>query len=174
MRLPAMLFTLLVAAPTAAACASGVAVSPTPNGVRISGGGQFATTGAVIVYDRALAPAGAQASATVESVAGQTRSSLVAEGLLPNRSYGVHLHVNPCGAKPDDAGPHYQHAHSHADASNEVWLDLKTDTAGAGTSSARHGWTLNRDRLPRSVVIHAEPTSPDGTAGSRVACLTLQ
>ncbi|GAA2364862.1 superoxide dismutase family protein [Nonomuraea africana] len=174
MRLPALLLALLAAAPTAVACAPSVAGGPTPNGVRISGGGEFAASGAVIVYDRKLAPEGAQASATVESVAGQTRSSLVAEGLLPNRSYGVHLHVNPCGAKPDDAGPHYQHAHSHADATNEVWLDLKTDATGAGTSSARHAWTLHGERLPRSLVIHAEPTAPDGTAGSRVACLTLR
>lgn len=186
MRLPAFLLVLL-----AAGCAqSGPALDaapPSPGGtastpaagvVTISGSGQFTPDGkTAIVYDRKLVPEGAQASVSAESTGGTTLSSVVVEGLLPNRKYGVHLHVNPCGPKPDDAGPHYQHQGKHADAKNEVWLDLKTDGSGAANASSRNDWVLDPDRLPRSLVIHAEPTVSTGpsagTAGSRAACLTL-
>ncbi|MFE3455819.1 superoxide dismutase family protein [Nonomuraea sp. NPDC059194] len=173
MRLPALLLSLL----TVGACAAPTtAVVPTPaDGVRLSGGGEFsAKDTSAIVYDAKLAPAGAQASVTVESADGQTRSSFVAEGLLPDRKYGVHLHTKACGRKPDDSGPHFQHAHGTVNATNEVWLDVKTDNEGAATASSRNAWALTSDRVPHSLVIHSAATKPDGTAGARVACLTLK
>ncbi|MET9341340.1 superoxide dismutase family protein [Nonomuraea sp. NPDC003804] len=175
MRLPALLLALL----TAGACAApttAVAPTPTPQiGVRLSGGGEFSAKDPLaIVYNTKLVPEGAKASVTVESADGQTRSSFVAEGLLPNRAYGVHLHANPCGSKPDDSGPHFQHTHGTVNASNEVWLDIKTDGSGAATSTARQPWALSPDRVPHSLVIHEKATAPDGTAGGRVACLTLK
>lgn len=171
MRIPALLAVLLVAG-----CSQSTAApSPSPEGtVRLSGGGQFAAKGtAAVVYDRKLAPEGAQASATVESSPGRTVSSLVVEGLLAKRTYGAHLHVNPCGAKPDDAGAHFQHQAGHADAANEVWLDVKTDEAGMGRATATQMWGFAAGTLPGSIVIHAQPTKADGTAGPRVACVTL-
>jgi superoxide dismutase, Cu-Zn family len=156
----------------AAGCAQQTAHStPSPSaqsGVRLSGAGDL------VVYDRALAPAGAQASASVDSGANGTLSSLTVEGFRPGRVYGAHLHANACGAKPDDAGPHYQQTHGQVDAESEVWLDVKTDTEGSGRASARHTWALAPGHTPKSLVIHAEPTKPDGTAGQRVACLSLQ
>lgn len=165
--LPALVLVLL-----AAGCAQQDAHStPSPSaqsGVRISGAGEL------VVYDRALAPDGAQASATVDSTAGGTLSSLNVEGFLPGRVYGAHLHTNACGAKPDDAGPHFQHDHGQVSKDSEVWLDVKTDAEGAGRASARHGWALAPGHAPRSLVVHAEPTKADGTAGARVACLSLE
>ena len=130
-----------------------------------------------IVYDTALAPAGASVNATAESGAVLATSTVTVAGLLPNRTYGVHLHVNPCGLKPEDAGPHYQHAHTHASADNEVWLDLTTDASGYATATATQDWAFVPGRLPRSLVIHAEKTATAGaqagTAGPRIACVTL-
>lgn len=174
MRLPAALMLALL---TFGACAAPTtAVAPTPQqGVRLTGGGEFNTKDtSAIVYDTKLVPPGAQASVTVESADGQTRTSFVAEGLLPDRKYGVHLHAKPCGVKPDDSGPHFQHAHASPSATNEVWLDIKTDSSGAATSASRNPWALTPDRVPHSLVIHTSATAPDGTAGGRVACLTLK
>ncbi|MEU8246023.1 superoxide dismutase family protein [Nonomuraea sp. NPDC048916] len=143
----------------------------------LSSNGTFSTsdTGA-IVYDRALVPDGAQASVTVESAGGKTLTSLVVEGFLPNRRYGTHLHTKKCGPKPDDSGPHFQHEQGKANATSEVWLDFKTDESGAGRATARNPWSLDGSD-PGSLVIHARPTTSTGaeagTAGDRVACLTL-
>ena len=121
--------------------------------------------------------AGASVNATAESGAVLATSTVTVAGLLPNRTYGVHLHVNPCGLKPEDAGPHYQHAHTHASADNEVWLDLTTDASGYATATATQDWAFVPGRLPRSLVIHAEKTATAGaqagTAGPRIACVTL-
>ncbi|MFI6498845.1 superoxide dismutase family protein [Nonomuraea typhae] len=173
---PVVLLSVLAAA--CAQTAEPVTTSPA-GAITISGGGSLTDADtAAIAYDRKLAPAGAQASATAESVGPKTTSSLVVEGLLPARAYGAHLHTKPCGAKPDDAGPHFQHHPDGATAANEVWLDLTTDAEGAGRATARHSWPLDRARLPQSLVIHAQATvssGPDaGTAGPRVACLTLR
>ncbi|NRQ33865.1 superoxide dismutase [Nonomuraea sp. NN258] len=186
MRLPAVLFLLLAAACSAEPATMhevpGHDAAPGQNAdrpIRLSGGGELgATTTSAIVYDRKLAPAGAQASVTTESAGKKTRTSLVVEGLLPNRRYGAHLHTRPCGAKPEDAGPHYRHEPHRATATSEVWLDLTTDESGAGRSAARHDWHFTAGSLPGSLVIHAEPTKssgPDaGAAGPRVACVTLR
>ncbi|MFI6819069.1 superoxide dismutase family protein [Nonomuraea sp. NPDC050328] len=144
---------------------NGSAQPGSASGVRLAGGD-------LVVYDRALAPEGARASASVDSTATGTVSSLTVEGLLPQRTYGAHLHANACGAKPDDAGPHFQHTHGQANATSEVWLDLTTDEAGTGQATAKHSWSLGA-MTPKSAVIHAQPTKPDGTAGPRVACLSL-
>ncbi|TMR18265.1 superoxide dismutase family protein [Nonomuraea turkmeniaca] len=185
MRVPAFLLILLAAAGVGA-CAgpsaplqNAPARGASPDGqVTLSGAGDFtpADTDA-IVYDRKLVPEGAQASVSVESSGGQTRTSLVVEGLLPSRTYGAHLHTKPCGKKPNDSGPHYQHHAGKIDPVSEVWLDITTDGEGTGRSSARNDWVLAPDRLPGSLVIHAKPTVTSGPqagqAGDRVACLTL-
>ncbi|MFD1496638.1 superoxide dismutase family protein [Streptosporangium lutulentum] len=124
-----------------------------------------------------MAPAGASVEVTAESGAVLATSTVAVERLLPNRTYGVHLHMNPCGLTPEDAGPHYQHAHTHASADNEVWLDFTTDGSGAATATATQDWAFVAGRLPRSLVIHAEKTrtagAEAGTAGARIACVTL-
>ncbi|MFG1706345.1 superoxide dismutase family protein [Nonomuraea sp. M3C6] len=191
MRVPAFLLILLTAA-GAGGCAGPPAPlqnAPAPaerssdGAITLSGGGEFTAsdtgtgTGA-IAYDRRLAPKGSQASLTTESTGNKTRTSLVVEGLLPRRHYGAHLHAKACGKKPDDSGPHYQHHAGQINPDSEVWLDVTTNDDGAGRSTARHDWALDPAKLPGSLVIHAQPTKTSGpqvgTAGARIACLTLK
>ncbi|MEV0624635.1 superoxide dismutase family protein [Nonomuraea wenchangensis] len=191
MRVPAFLLVLLAAAGCAGSpppmraeapgerAAAPVGASAQEGAVNLSSAGEFTTTDTgVIAYDRTLVPQGAQVSVTVESSAGATRTSLVAEGLLPGHHYGAHLHAKPCGGKPDDAGPHYQHHPGQITPASEVWLDFTTDAEGAGRSTAKQDWAFDPAHLPGSLVIHAKPTVTSGpqagTAGDRVACLTLR
>ncbi|MFI7635639.1 hypothetical protein [Nonomuraea sp. NPDC049400] len=182
MRMPALLLAMLATAcagpPASVHGFAGPSEAPTGE-VKLSGGGEFSTSDtSAIAYDRKLAPQGAQASVTVESSGNKTRTALVVEGLLPNHHYGVHLHTKPCGAKPDDSGPHYQHRRGEISPSSEVWLDVTTNGDGGGRSTARNDWALDPANLPGSLVLHSQPTKTSGpevgTAGVRVACLTLK
>ncbi|MFI7129633.1 superoxide dismutase family protein [Nonomuraea sp. NPDC050153] len=183
MRVPALLLIMLTAAcagpPAPLQQVMGPSEGPTGGAIRLAGEGEFtASDTSAIAYDRKLAPKGAQGSAHVESADGKTRTTLVVEGLLPNRHYGAHLHDKPCGKKPEEAGPHYQHTAGEVSAASEVWLDFTTDGEGAGRSTARNDWVLDPAKLPGSLVIHAKATKTSGpevgTAGDRVACLTLK
>ncbi|MCK2212540.1 superoxide dismutase family protein [Actinomadura sp. ATCC 31491] len=191
MRVPASLLVLLAAAGCAGPPAPMQAKGPSPRAtsseetgpagdvVSLSGAGEFTGSDTrAIAYDRKLVPAGAQASVTVESSAGQSRASLVVEGLLPGRRYGAHLHAKACGREPDEAGPHFQHHPGQVDAASEYWLDVTTDGEGSGRATVRHEQGLTAGRLPGSLVIHAGPTVTSGPqagqAGDRVACLSLR
>ena len=92
--------------------------------------------------------------------------------------YGAHLHAGPCVAGDGAAaGPHYNTdliagiSPPVVNTSTEVWLDLTVTAKGQGLSTA----TVPFVPLPgeRSIVIHADPTAPNGTAGPRLACLPL-
>lgn len=149
------------------------------------------TAGATAVtYDPAIVPAGATAELFMMPAADGVSVKLAVTGMLPDRTYGAHLHTKPCTATPAEAGPHYQHMPDpHATASpapadpafanprNEVWLDFTTDKLGTATAGATQTWPFDRARPPRSLIVHAQPTSTEagkaGTAGPRVACLTL-
>ena len=177
MRLPALLLALL-----AAGCSGAPAQLAHPaaqSGIMLKGSGEFSTNDPdIITYDRGLVPVGAQVNVTSESTSGRTLTSLVVENFRPGRAYGAHLHTKPCGTKGEDAGPHYQHVPGQVSTASEVWLDFTTDESGAGHASARHDWSLDSTRLPRSLIVHARPTTtsgPDiGMAGDRAACLTLK
>lgn len=183
---------LLVPAAFVAGCthASGSS-APATSRATATASGTFAayTRGATAVtYDPALVPAGATATVTITRAPSSTRVTLAVTGLRPNRGYGAHLHVDPCGPTGDAAGPHFQHQRdpaasasrpsvnpSYANPKNEVWLDFTTDANGRASSAATHPWTFGTD--PRSLVIHAMTTNTApgeaGTAGARLACLTL-
>jgi superoxide dismutase, Cu-Zn family len=157
----------------------------------ITASGTFApyTPGATAVtYDPKLVPPGATAALTITREHAGTQVRLAITGLLPNRHYGAHLHVNPCGASAAASGPHYQHQRdpaasaskpsvdpSYANPRNEVWLDFTTDRSGKASTIAVQPWTF--DTLPRSLVIHAIATKTmpgeAGAAGLRAGCLTL-
>jgi Cu-Zn family superoxide dismutase len=141
-------------------------------------------------YNPQLAPAGAQVDAEIDGGATSTKVSLEVTGMVPNRGYAAHVHARPCGATGADAGPHYQNRvdpaatpdkpssdPAYANPQNEVWLDLRTDANGAGTSQVEVPFTFT-DRRPGAVVIHeaeATMTGPGmaGMAGGRLACLTI-
>ena len=88
------------------------------------------------------------------------------------RTFGAHVHQSPCGTDGGAAGGHYQHAPSGDLEAREVWLDFTVNRAGNGHAEARRPWAVDQSS-PRSVIIHAAPTAPDGTAGARLACIDL-
>lgn len=137
-------------------------------------------------------PAGATARVqTVADAAGNTIVTLHVRGLAPDHAYGAHAHVLAC--HPTDAGAaggHFQQVPNphpvtnptdptYVNDRNEIWLDLVTDAEGDGVAQTRVPWQFSPDRRPGSVMIHAQHTSPGapgagaGTAGARVACLTV-
>ena len=139
-----------------------------------------------ITYDPAVVPPGATASVAIAQNTQTMEVRLQAAGLIPRRVYGAHLHTEPCTATPDDAGPHYQHQAdpskpsvdaSYANPMNEVWLDFTVDGYGEASSSALLKWAFPAGQSARSLILHAQPTKTAdgvaGTAGPRVACLTL-
>ncbi|WP_424536037.1 superoxide dismutase family protein [Sphaerisporangium viridialbum] len=151
--------------------------------------GRFAAYGAgqvAVTYDAKLVPTGA-AAAVAYVPAGDALAyvQLKAHGLLPNRKYGAHVHNNKCGAKGEDAGPHYQHTQDpvtpstdpkYANARNEIWLDFTTDAQGNAFSRSAMDRKFT-DRHPHSVVIHTEHTHTGpghaGQAGARLACIDV-
>lgn len=94
------------------------------------------------------------------------------------RDFGAHLHVGPCvtgdGAA---AGPHYNadtaagRVPPRVNATTEVWLDFVVTRAGTGHAITRVPFTPRPGS--RAVVIHQEPTDPQGAAGPRLACLPV-
>ena len=129
----------------------------------------------------------------VYNAAGDTIVTLHVRGLNPNRTYGAHAHVNPCGLTGTAAGPHYQFSLDpaatpsapssnpvFANPVNEIWLDVTTNAAGNGVAMATQPWQFAPGKAPKSVIIHAEPTrtgaqgdTPAGSAGARLACVDV-
>jgi Cu-Zn family superoxide dismutase len=137
-----------------------------------------------VTYDAQLVPRGAKV--LVAAVSGRRSTVvLVVAGLLPNRTYGAHVHVRPCGATGAVAGPHYQNVvdpvqpsvdPEYANPANESWLDFTTGDRGHGRAVSRVGWEFRAGQA-NSVVIHERATRTEpgvaGTAGARVACVTV-
>ncbi|WP_156758155.1 superoxide dismutase family protein [Actinokineospora pegani] len=153
---------------------------------------QFSETGPTYTYDPDVVPVGAAAvavameSGNVPVELGRTRVGLAVDGLLPDRTYGAHVHTGECGADPAAAGPHTQNRPdpvqpsvdpAYANPVNEVWLDFTTNAQGDAVAIARVPWSLSA-REARSVVLHAEGTHTEpghaGTAGKRLACVPLE
>ncbi|WP_238012411.1 superoxide dismutase family protein [Dactylosporangium sp. AC04546] len=139
------------------------------------------------LYDPSAVKGPASAVLTLREDAGHTKVALAVDGFMPNRSFGAHLHAKPCGPAPDDAGGHFQHQPDpapspsgdpqYANPNNEIWLDFTTNDQGHGQATAEQDWELTPGHRPASLVVHATATmtSPGvaGTAGPRVACMTI-
>ncbi|MEO3763970.1 superoxide dismutase family protein [Streptomyces sp. B5E4] len=138
-----------------------------------------------LTYDPALVPAGAGAEVVEVARNGKTRIWLSLTGLLPDRTYGAHVHTRPCGSSPDEAGPHYQNKPApvqpstdpaYANPENEAWLDVTTGPRGSAESSAHQDWRFRAGQA-RSVVIHEHATMRQpgeaGVAGAWLACLSV-
>ncbi|MGH8964322.1 MAG: superoxide dismutase, partial [Actinomycetes bacterium] len=119
-----------------------------------------------ITYNQELAPPGARLAVTMIPAAETTNVELTVNGMLPNRGYAVHAHTRACGATGEAAGPHYQNRidplatpqapstnPEYANPSNEIWLDVRTDAAGSGTSPTTVPFMFT-DRAPESIVVH--------------------
>ena len=142
--------------------------------------GNVATT-----YNPDLVPLGAKAGAVVTVRGDGTETQLMVEGLMPNRHYGAHAHVKPCGADGAAAGPHYQDQvdpvtpsvdPAYANAKNEIWLDFRTDAQGGASAVSSVDWKA-RGGEAQSITIHENHTMTEagkaGTAGVRLACLDV-
>jgi Cu-Zn family superoxide dismutase len=125
----------------------------------------------------------------VYNAAGDTIVTLHVWGLAPNHEYGAHAHKLACGATDAGvAGGHVQNVEppagtsaslpQYANPSNEIWLDLTTDEDGNGVAQTTVPWQFSPARRAGSVMIHSEHThdgsdAPAGSAGSKLACLTV-
>lgn len=102
------------------------------------------------------------------------RVSGIDEAAIGHR-YGAHLHAGPCVAgDATAAGPHYNVSTSTPPVvsdQTEVWLDFTVAEDGTGAADV----TVPFRPAPgsRSVVIHADSTAPNGTAGPRLVCLPV-
>lgn len=144
-----------------------------------------------VTYDKAAVPEFSRAAVQQQAGGerGGTRIKLKVHGLQANRDFGAHVHTKPCGAKPDDSGPHYQHRAdpaagpdkpstdpAYANSRNEAWLDFTTDKHGDGAGDSSVRWRF-RSGEARSVVLHAHKTHTGaghaGDAGDRLACVNV-
>ena len=109
------------------------------------------------------------------------RSTVVfAVGGLPEtmegKTFGVHVHVNPCGTDPAAAGGHYANPNAAPDVplhDKEVWLDVTIQRGGWGWSATPVDWRIQAGDA-NSVVMHGLPTNHEtGVAGSRLLCTTV-
>ncbi len=187
-------FTLVLVAAAAllpAACVyRGLGVA---NAVVLTGEGTLAaptSSSTADTYNPALAPVGARLTANLTPAGDSTIAELVVAGMVPNRGYAAHAHVNGCGDDPGPEGPHYQNNEDpaatpetpstnpeYANPDNEIWLNLRTDATGAGTARTTVPFAIT-DRGPGSIVVHeAEQTATGpgnaGKAGARIACVAL-
>ena len=173
-----------------AAVASGLVVfAASPS---LAGSDRVRTEGELIRYgNTSYVPAGAKARVqAVYNAAGDSIVTLHVWGMEPNHAYGAHAHQSACSTTdPLAAGGHFQNIPFPADSSptdpayanrsNEIWLDLVTDEDGNGVAQTKVPWQFSPERRAGSVMIHAEHTHtgvdglPAGTAGARLACLTV-
>jgi Cu-Zn family superoxide dismutase len=147
---------------------------------------QPADSGAdAVTYSPDLVPVGARATIVSVPTKRGTTTAIMVRGLEPNRAYGAHVHVRPCGADPLASGPHFQNVPdpvtpstdpAYANPSNEVWLDFTTNALGIGRAVSHVAWRFD-GRPAASVVIHEHHThtapGEAGTAGSRLACANV-
>lgn len=157
--------------------------------VRLTVGGRFEEAHrdrvpSAVTYDEAV-PVGASVTVTQRRSGERMSVRLVVDGVESQRSFGAHVHTRPCGAAPEDSGPHYQHRVDpvqpsvdprYANPRNEVWLDFDSDARGAGYAASTHSWNFRAGQA-RSVVLHEHSTHTEeghaGQAGARLACFTV-
>ena len=119
---------------------------------------------------------GATAQVVATESDGSTTVNLKVQALdqaATGTTLGAHVHVGPCVASNGAAaGPHYNAGGDVSDET-EVWLDFAIQANGTARATTTVPFVI-ASGAAASVVIHALPTSPDGTAGARLACLPVQ
>ena len=160
--------------------AAGAVLAPPAAGPALADPGSIditAVTGPTRVYDDAYA--GTETEIYTVRQGNSTIVGLQVSGFpreAAGRTFGVHVHVNACGPRPEDAGPHY----ANPDAApgtplreKGIWLDVRIGRAGTGSSRADVPWRV-APGAAGSLVIHAERTDPaTGDAGARLTCTFL-
>ena len=144
--------------------------------VAVAGGSSGRSAGPDYAYGTPNPFAGASAVVhVVETGQGKSHVTLRVRGVdaPAGQTFGAHVHQFPCGNVGGAAGGHYQHAGAVGTLEErEVWLDVTVNKHGDAITHATRPWSVDQS-TPRSVIIHAAPTAPDGTAGARLACIDL-
>lgn len=164
--------------------AAGVAILSLSSAVAQAGGsGRIVSAGPLGDYSTATAGPydDAWGRATLSERRGGSTITFKVSGIdraVRGVSYGAHLHLGPCVTDaPLDAKGHYNtdviagRTPPRIDRTTEVWLDFTVSKRGTGEAVARVPFVPEPGA--RSIVVHAEETHPDGTAGARLACLPL-
>jgi hypothetical protein len=105
----------------------------------------------------------------------QSHAVLGVAGLDPaaaGQVFGVHAHTGPCvPGDPEATGPHYQ-VSPPPSPMTEIWLDITVTPFGTAGAMTTVPFAVPPGGA-QSIVIHTEPTAPDGEAGDRLACMPL-
>ncbi|WP_338930712.1 superoxide dismutase family protein [Streptomyces netropsis] len=138
-----------------------------------------------VTYDPGSVPLGSHVTVRERTSDRGTWFELRLVGVQANRTFGAHVHQQPCGDSATSGGGHYQNVKdpvlpsvdpAYANARNEAWLDLTTDAHGNGRSETSVRWRVRAGEA-RSIVVHehATDTRPGhaGTAGGRLACVSV-
>jgi Cu/Zn superoxide dismutase len=163
---------------TAAALLSAIALAAAP-GVAPAAPAQVFKGDLVDLSATTADPFGdASAHVVMADTANGTLFHLRVKGIdlaFAGHEYGAHLHVGPC-VEGDGlaAGAHYNASTAIppvVSTETEVWLDFTVTDDGTGAADT----TVPFTPVPgvRAVVIHAEATMPNGTAGPRLVCLPV-
>jgi hypothetical protein len=125
---------------------------------------------------------GATASAVMVGL-GSSHFTLKVKGIdqdAAGKTFGAHLHLGPCLAGDWAGATGLGHYNTDILGSaippvisrlTEVWLDFEVTPQGDAKTEVTVPFVPQPGE--RSIVIHALPTAPDGTAGDRLACLPL-
>jgi hypothetical protein len=120
-----------------------------------------------------------------EGIGFKVRVEGIDTSVVNPEGFGAHLHVGPCsprlpipGTNPekytdDTTGGHYTVPGEKVSSDSEVWLSfLPRDTATYETWAL---FEIEDTTTPgvMSIVLHRDPTAPDGVAGPREACLPV-
>jgi hypothetical protein len=93
---------------------------------------------------------------------------------MAGRTFGAHVHTGPCvSGSGVEAGPHSRVTGTAPLDQREIWLDFVVTAGGHAQSTAERPFVLVPGGA-KSIVIHANPTAPDGTAGARLGCIGLE
>jgi len=123
----------------------------------------------------------ASASAQAFDEDGHLRIELAVVGFPATRTFGSHLHKLTC-EDTMKAGGHYQNMPFpaggmandpvYANATNEAWLDFKTDAAGAAEKVLTVDW-IPRSGEAKAIIFHDMATGVGGVSGAKLACLPI-
>jgi Cu-Zn family superoxide dismutase len=127
--------------------------------------------GKFIIFDPGLGKAGG-VEGQLESSAfgGRTTSDLFIRKAPPNKNWGAIAHVDPCNI--NQGGARYRNnPQGGSNPQNEIWLDIKTNNKGQGSSRSVVNFVVRPDGA-NSLVLYQNPAA-SGNVGNRIACLNF-
>jgi superoxide dismutase, Cu-Zn family len=125
--------------------------------------------GKFIIFDPNLGKAGGVVGQLQSSAfGGVTTSDLFLSKAPPNKNWGAIAHVDGCNV--NQGGARYRNdPQGGSNAANEIWLDVKTNNKGQGSSRSVVKFVVRTDGA-KSLVLYQNPAA-SGNVGARIACL---